>query len=107
MAIAAHIDKPRGLLTSVSVAAHQKRTLEDTFLAAVEIVDLATREKVDGKLGGARPMAFVQGSEYVGYVFEPTCLVRNWRASHMGQGKPCRPDRVSATLWPILNCASG
>ena len=63
MAIAAHIDKPRGLLTSVSVAAHQKRTLEDTFLAAVEIVDLATREKVDGKLGGARPMAFVQGSD--------------------------------------------
>ncbi len=61
--IAAHVDKPRGLLTSISVAAHQKRTLLDARLSAVEIVDLTTREKINNKLGSERTMAFVQGSD--------------------------------------------
>ena len=63
VAIAAHIEKPRGLLTSISVAAHQKRTLLEPCLSAVEVVDLATRDRVNGKLGDERIMAFVQGSD--------------------------------------------
>ena len=63
VAIAAHIEKARGLLTSIAVAAHQKRTLLEPCLSAVEVVDLATRAKVNGKLGGERMMAFVQGSD--------------------------------------------
>jgi hypothetical protein len=63
VAIAAHIEKPRGLLTSISVAAHQKRTLLEPCLSAVEVVDLATRDKVNGKLSSERTMAFVQGSD--------------------------------------------
>jgi hypothetical protein len=63
VAIAAHVDKPRGLLTSISVAAHQKRTLLEPCLSAVEVFDLATRDKINGKLGSERTMAFVQGSD--------------------------------------------
>ena len=63
VAIAAHIERPRGLLTSICVAAHQKRTLLEPCLSAVEVFDLATSDNVDGKLGGERPMAFVQGSD--------------------------------------------
>ena len=63
VAIAAHVDKPKGLLTGISVAAHQKRTLLEPSLAAVEVVDLSTRATVNGKLGGERTLAFVQGSD--------------------------------------------
>jgi hypothetical protein len=63
VAIAAHVEKPRGLLTCISVGEHRKRTLLETCLSAVEVVDLATRDKVNGKLGGERTLAFVQGSD--------------------------------------------
>jgi hypothetical protein len=63
VAIAAHIDKRRGLLETISVAAHQKRTLLEPCLSAVEVVDLDARDRVSSKLGGERAMAFVQGSD--------------------------------------------
>jgi hypothetical protein len=63
VAIAAHIDKARGLLETISVAAHQKRTLLEPCLSAVEVVDLDARDTVSNKLGGERAMAFVQGSD--------------------------------------------
>lgn len=62
IAIAAHIDKPKGLL-GISVAAHQKRTLLEPCLSAVEVFDLSTCEKVDAKLGDERTMAYIQGSD--------------------------------------------
>jgi hypothetical protein len=63
VAIAAHIDKQRGLLETISVAAHQKRTLLEPCLSAVEVVGLDARDKVSGRLGRERAMAFVQGSD--------------------------------------------
>ena len=63
IAIAAHIDKSRGLLETISVAAHQKRTLLEPCLSAVEVVHLDARNKVDGKLGADRVIAVVQGSD--------------------------------------------
>lgn len=63
VAIAAHVDKRRGVLETISVAAHQKRTLRERCLSAVEVVDLDVRDKLDGKVGPGRVMAVVQGSD--------------------------------------------
>jgi predicted metal-dependent phosphoesterase TrpH len=54
VAIAAHIDKARGVLETISVAAHQKRTLLEPCLSAVEVVHLDSRDAVSNKLGGER-----------------------------------------------------
>lgn len=62
LAIAAHIDRPKGLL-QLPVPATQKRILGDQALCAVEIVDLTTQEAVDAKLAGSRQLACVRGSD--------------------------------------------
>lgn len=62
LAIAAHVDRPKGLL-KLSVAAHVKRTLADQDLAAVEIVHPDTREKVLAKVAGVRSMACIRSSD--------------------------------------------
>ena len=60
--IAAHIDKPRGLL-KLEVKAHQKRILLDTNLLAVEVVHNDTVDQVRRKLGDERVLAVVRGSD--------------------------------------------
>nr|WP_203338774.1 AAA family ATPase [Nocardioides sp. DJM-14] len=62
VAIAAHVEKPKGLL-KLEVKAHLKRTLLCEELSAVEVVHLDTRSEVDSKVGDARTMAFVRGSD--------------------------------------------
>jgi hypothetical protein len=62
IAIAAHIDRPKGLL-QLSVAAHVKRTLLDDALCAVEVVDMATVVTVARKVGDKRTLACVRGSD--------------------------------------------
>ncbi len=63
VAIAAHVERRRGLLETISVAAHQKRTLLEPCLSAVEVVDLDACDRVRSKLGRERAVAFVQGSD--------------------------------------------
>jgi len=63
VAIAAHVEKNRGMLTCISVGEHRKRTLLEPSLSAVEVVNLSAREAVRNKLGGERTLAFVQGSD--------------------------------------------
>ena len=63
VAVAAHVEKARGLLTCISVGEHRKRTLLEPCLSAVEVVDLGARDAVNNKLGGERMLAFVQGSD--------------------------------------------
>lgn len=62
VAIAAHIDKPKGLL-GITVAAHLKKTLMEPCLCGAELVDLSKREQVEQKLAGERNLAIVQGSD--------------------------------------------
>ncbi len=62
IAIAAHIDRPKGLL-QLTVAAHVKKTLLEPCLCAVEIVDRDTAKEVANKVGGQRPLACVRGSD--------------------------------------------
>jgi len=62
IAIAAHIDRPRGLL-KLQVAAHVKSILLEECLAAVEIVDFATVKTLEQKLGDKRLAACVRGSD--------------------------------------------
>ncbi len=62
VAIAAHVEKPKGLL-KLGVKAHLKKTLLCEEISAVEVVHLDTRNEVSGKIGDARTMAFVRGSD--------------------------------------------
>lgn len=62
VAIAAHVEKPKGLL-KLGVKAHLKKTLLCEEISAVEVVHLDTRSEVNTKIGGARKMAFVRGSD--------------------------------------------
>ncbi len=62
IAVAAHIDKPKGLL-GLPVAVTVKRALLEPCLHAVEVFDLETCAKVDAKIGSERLMAYVQGSD--------------------------------------------
>jgi predicted ATPase len=62
LAIAAHVDRPRGLL-ELTVAAHVKRTLLDENLAAVEIVDPVCVKTIDAKISEKRTLACVRGSD--------------------------------------------
>jgi hypothetical protein len=62
LAIAAHVDRDKGLL-GLEVAAHVKKTLLCHELSAVEIVDLSTQSVVNGKTGKERNLACVRGSD--------------------------------------------
>jgi hypothetical protein len=62
IAIAAHADRPKGLL-QLSVAAHVQDTLLDDCLAAVEVVDRATIPTIEAKVDGKRSVAVVRGSD--------------------------------------------
>lgn len=62
IAVAAHVDRPKGLLQQ-PVAAAIRRALLDSGLTAVEVFDLGTRATIDRKIDGMREMAYVQGSD--------------------------------------------
>lgn len=62
IAIAAHIDKEKGLLTQ-PVQTHVNQVLADLNILAFEYVKGETPAKVAAKLGGAREPAFVQSSD--------------------------------------------
>jgi len=62
LAIAAHIDRPKGLL-GLQVAAHVNETLLDEALGAVEVVALETVSTVVNKIGTRRDLACVRGSD--------------------------------------------
>jgi predicted ATP-dependent endonuclease of OLD family len=62
LAIAAHIEKPKGLL-EISVASHLLRTLMDDSLAAVEIVHLETATVIERKIGNHRALACIRSSD--------------------------------------------
>jgi hypothetical protein len=63
LAIAAHIDKPRGLLSTLPVKAHLRKTLLAEELVAVEVVNLDRRQEVLTAVADARLIAFIQGSD--------------------------------------------
>lgn len=62
VAIAAHVEKDKGLLTLV-VKAHQKKTLLNPAISAVEVVHMDTVQDVNNKIAGARVLAAVRGSD--------------------------------------------
>ncbi len=62
IAIAAHVDKPKGLL-SLSVKAQVHKALLTEELSAVELVHLCRLHEVHGPIGDARVLAAVQGSD--------------------------------------------
>ena len=62
VAIAAHADRPKGLL-KLSVAAQVKRTLLDPSLSAVEVVGSEAITTVAQKVGDKRTLACVRGSD--------------------------------------------
>jgi hypothetical protein len=62
LAIAAHVDRPKGLL-KLSVAAQVKRTMLNPSLGAVEIVETETEGVVANKVGSARTLACIRGSD--------------------------------------------
>ena len=62
LAIAAHIDRPKGLL-GLPVAAHVNQTLLEEALAGVEVVALDTVSTVAAKVGSKRLVGCVRGSD--------------------------------------------
>lgn len=62
LAVAAHIDKARGLLR-LEVAAHVRRTLLEPCLSAVEVADLATVPVLNNKVNNARVLACLLASD--------------------------------------------
>ncbi len=62
LAIAAHADKQKGLL-SLDVKAHLTNTLMDEALSAVEVVQLEKTEEIAKKVGDKRILACVRGSD--------------------------------------------
>lgn len=62
VAIAAHVEKPKGLL-KLGVKVHLKKTLLCKEISAVEVVHMDTIEEVKAKIAGKRTMAFVRGSD--------------------------------------------
>lgn len=62
LAIAAHIDRPKGLLR-LEVGAHVRDILLEEDLAALEVVDLDTCDKVQAKVRDERHLSFVRGSD--------------------------------------------
>ncbi len=62
IAIAAHIEKPKGLL-KLGVKAHQKKILLCDQISAVEVVHMDTIDNVNNKIADERTMAFVRGSD--------------------------------------------
>lgn len=62
IAIAAHADKPKGLL-GLTVKAHLQDTLLDEALSAVEVVNLDKVAVIHSKVAGKRILACVRGSD--------------------------------------------
>ncbi len=62
IAIAAHAEKPKGLL-KLGVKAHLKKTLLCEEISAIEVVHMDTIAEIESKVGGARLMAYVRGSD--------------------------------------------
>lgn len=62
VAIAAHAEKPKGLL-KLGVKAHLKKTLLCEEISAVEVVHMDTIDEVNGKIATERTMAFVRASD--------------------------------------------
>jgi PHP domain/AAA domain, putative AbiEii toxin, Type IV TA system len=62
VAIAAHIDKERGILTQ-PVQVHVNQLLADSSISAFEFVLAGTPARVAAKLGGIRHPALLQGSD--------------------------------------------
>ncbi|WP_114905917.1 AAA family ATPase [Ornithinimicrobium murale] len=62
LAIAAHIEKEKGLLR-LAVKAHLKKTLLNTAIHAAEVVHLDSTDQVKGVLGNERDLAFVRSSD--------------------------------------------
>ena len=62
LAIPAHIDRPKGLL-GLSVAAHLRQTLNEPSVSAVEVASLASVAEVHRRIGNARNLACVRGSD--------------------------------------------
>ena len=62
LAIAAHVEKDKGLL-KLAVKAHLKKTLLNRAIGAVEIVHMDTVEEVAKTVNGERTLAFVRGSD--------------------------------------------
>ncbi|WP_099344252.1 MULTISPECIES: AAA family ATPase [unclassified Actinoplanes] len=62
IAIAAHADRPKGLL-QLTVAANVSKIILNPALAGVEIVDPEAAERVSSKTAGRREMACVRGSD--------------------------------------------
>jgi len=62
LAIAAHVDKPKGLL-GLSVKAQLRKALLTEELSAVELVHMDRLKDVKGPIGDARVLAVVQGSD--------------------------------------------
>jgi hypothetical protein len=91
LAIAAHVDKPKGLL-EVKVKAHMKRTLLEDDLCAVELVHLDTIEKLERILSGERRLACVRSSD----AFNPALSAHSITAigSRRTWVKASRPDLI-------------
>jgi hypothetical protein len=62
VAIAAHADKPKGLL-NLSVKSHLQNTLMDEALSAVEVVHMDTVQEIAKKVGDKRILACVRASD--------------------------------------------
>lgn len=62
LAIAAHAERPKGLLR-IPVADHVNQTLLDPAIAAVEIVDLTEVDQIKARLRGKRELAIVRSSD--------------------------------------------
>ncbi|WKN61241.1 AAA family ATPase (plasmid) [Rhodococcus opacus] len=62
LAIAAHVEKDKGLL-KLAVKAHLKKTLLNQAISAVEVVHMDTVDVVERTVANERTLAFVRGSD--------------------------------------------
>ena len=85
VAIAAHIDKERGILTQ-PVQVHVNQLLADPSISALEFVLEETPAKVAAKLGGARHPALLQGSDAYDAALSRHFHNRDRNPPHMDQG---------------------
>lgn len=88
LAIAAHVDREKGLL-GISVAAEVQKALLDPALSAVEIYHLDSASKIRGKTGAARHLACVQGSDaYDSSVSQHSAVGIGKRRTWIKAGRP-------------------
>ena len=85
VAIAAHIDKERGILTQ-PVQVHVNQLLADPRISAFEFVLEGTPAKVARKLGGTRRPALLQGSDAYDAALSPALPDRDRDPPHVDQG---------------------